>query len=155
MAYNPYNNPYLYGYGAMPTYQQPTYATQPQQVQQQQRPQQQQINEVRFVTENERKGYIVMPNSTSLLIDKENGIAELKSANMMGESVSQVFRFSPLEDKTQEPALDSVVYVKQEDIKGFVKEDAFNTALNALRNDFNGLAEQIDKLDKKIKLSEI
>ena len=152
MAYNPYNNPYLYGYGAVPSYQ-PTYQPQQQQVQQQVKPQQQ-INEVRFVTEDERKGYTVYPNTTSLLIDKKNGIAELKSANLMGESVSQVFKFSPLEDNKQ-PELDPVVYVKQDDIKGFVKEDAFNTALNGIRNDLKALTEQVDKLDKKIKLSEI
>ena len=93
-----------YGYQpnfANPNYMQRAYAPQPQQVvQPQTQPQPQMpyeipIQDVRFVTSEEAKAYIVMPNSKALLIDK-SGTAYLKVADNMGQSQTQYFRFEPI-----------------------------------------------------------
>lgn len=111
---NPYQNFGYQGYG-MPNYSQRNYAPQPQQMaqpqpQMQMQPQMQYeipIQDVRFVTSEEAKAYIVMPNSKALLIDK-SGTAYLKTADNMGQSTTQFFRFEPINAdgtpiKPQEP----------------------------------------------------
>jgi hypothetical protein len=40
------------------------------------------IQDIRFVTSEEAKAFIVMPNSKALLIDKNSGVAHLKTATI-------------------------------------------------------------------------
>ena len=100
---NPYQSyPYQNNYGGLPNYAQRGYNSQPQvmaQPQMQPQPQMQYelpIQDVRFVTSEEAKAYIVMPNSKALLIDKNSGVAHLKVADNMGQSQTQYFRFEPI-----------------------------------------------------------
>lgn len=102
---NPYQSyPYGNSYGMQGNYMQRAYNAQPQQMPQAQpqvHPQMQMlyeipIQDVRFVTSEEAKAYIVMPNSKALLIDKNGGIAHLKTADNMGQSQTQYFRFEPV-----------------------------------------------------------
>lgn len=51
------------------------------------------IQDVRFVTGEEARAYIVMPNSKALLIDKQSGIAHLKTADNLGQSQTAFFKF--------------------------------------------------------------
>ena len=110
-----YSNPY-----GMPNYNQRPYSPQPQQIPQNapQRPLQNApqmpyeipIQDVRFVTSEEARAYIVMPNSKALLIDKNGGVAHLKVADNMGQSTTQYFKFEPINAdgspiKPQEPTL--------------------------------------------------
>jgi hypothetical protein len=112
---------------------------QPQMQQQVQQPMQYEtpIQDIRFVTSEEAKAFIVMPNSKALLIDKNGGVAHLKTADNMGQSVTQYFKFeqvnadgTPL--KPQEPA-------QQVDYSQFVTLSQYNdllTQFNELRNMF-------------------
>ena len=108
-----YSNPY-----GMPNYNQRPYSPQPQQIPQNapqmplqnapQMPYEIPIQDVRFVTSEEARAYIVMPNSKALLIDKNGGVAHLKVADNMGQSTTQYFRFEPINAdgspiKPQEP----------------------------------------------------
>ena len=68
---------------------QPQPQIQPQQPMQYETP----IQDIRFVTSEEAKAFIVMPNSKALLIDKSGGVAHLKTADNMGQSVTQYFKF--------------------------------------------------------------
>lgn len=119
---NPYSS-YPYGGYGMPNYGQRNYmqAQQPMaqpQMQQAQQPNMQYetpIQDIRFVTSEEAKAFIVMPNSKALLIDKNGGVAHLKTADNMGQSVTQYFKFeqvnadgTPL--KPQEPVTPQVDY---------------------------------------------
>lgn len=98
---NPYSQYPYTGYG-YPNYgnrqfmQQQQPMAQPQ-MQAQQQPMQPQyetpIQDIRFVTSEEAKAFIVMPNSKALLIDKNGGVAHLKTADNMGQSVTQYFKF--------------------------------------------------------------
>lgn len=64
---------YPQGYsGAYPPYM----AAQPGQI-----PQEPPISDVRFLTSDEMKAFIVMPNMKVLLIDKDHGVACVKSAD--------------------------------------------------------------------------
>lgn len=121
-----YNNPYSsypYANYGMPNYAQRPYVPQAQQAMQntQQIPMQPQpqiqyetpIQELRFVTSEEAKAFIVMPNSKALLIDKNNGVAHLKVADNMGQSQTQYFRFeainedgTPIKPKVDTPQID-------------------------------------------------
>ena len=144
---NPYFN-YPYGNYGMPTYAQRQFA--PQQVMQQQQQQQQvqpqmqfetPIQDIRFVTSEEAKAFIVMPNSKALLIDKNGGVAHLKTADAMGQSVTQYFKFeqvnadgTPLKEKEPTPPFDFEQFAKKEELNGFVTIEQYNVLLEKLNS---------------------
>lgn len=91
------------------------------------------IQDIRFVTSEEAKAFIVMPNSKALLIDKNGGVAHLKTADNMGQSVTQYFKFeqvnadgSPIKPQEQP---------KEIDFSQFVTISQYNELLEQ----FNGL----------------
>ena len=139
-GYNPYQQYQYTGYCYPPYGRQNFIQPQQQMVQPQQQVQPQYetpIQDIRFVTSEEAKAFIVMPNSKALLIDKNGGVAHLKTADNMGQSVTQYFKFeqvnadgTPL--KPQEPT-------PQVDYSQFVTLSQYNdllTQFNELRNMF-------------------
>lgn len=137
-----FGNPYNRGFG-MPNYMQPPYNQQPQQMVQQQMQQPMQyevpIQDIRFVTSEEAKAFIVVPNSKALLIDKNNGIAHLKTADNMGQSVTEYFKFeavnadgSPIKPKQEAQQVDYSDFIKKQDLAGFVTIEQYNTLLDRL-----------------------
>lgn len=142
--YNPYMGGYYPQYNTYQQYQQPT-------SQQIQRPQQVQpqyetpIQDIRFVTSEEAKAYIVMPNSKALLIDKQNNTAFLKTADNMGQSSNKIYKFNEV-NEDGEPVLtqkqqeiDTKSFIKREELKDYITFD-----------DLNRLNEEIDKLNMKV-----
>ena len=163
MAYNNnYTNPYFNGgqpqyispYGNNNAYmqmQQPV--AQQTQVQPQPyiQPQQQMVYEmpiqaVKFVTEDEAKAYIVMPNQRVLLIDRVNSVAYDKSADSLGQSKSKMYYFTDTEktiETTPIPSINLDEYAKKCDLDIFVKADD----LSALDSK---ISAQIDDLKKSV-----
>ena len=142
MSY-PYNNVYgAYTNNMLrPTYYGPqTYAPQQfiqQPMQQPVAPAELPITAVRFLTADQIKGYIVLPNSKEMLIDKESGLAYIRSANQMGESETKTYKFEELSEKP-EPEV-KVEYVKAESFDEYVKK----------------LEAKISDLEKKVKIKDI
>lgn len=150
---NPYGQqsyvqyPYM-GYGYPTTYSQRAYMQPQQPMQQMQQPQQQAtfqyetpIQDIRFVTSEEAKAFIVMPNSKALLIDRNGGVAHLKTADNMGQSVTQYFKFEPINAdgtpiKPQEPApqVDLSLFAKKEDLNGFATVEQYNLLLSKIES---------------------
>ena len=145
-GYNPYNQyPYSgYGYQNFNNRQ----FMQPQQ-QQMAQPQAQTmlfempIQDVRFVTSEEAKAFIVMPNRNALLIDKLNGMAHFKFADALGQSATQCFKFeqvnmdgTPIRPKEQP---------KQVDFSQFVTIAQYNELLEQ----FNGLKDLVSNAKPK------
>ena len=154
-GYNPYSyqNPF-----SMPNYAQRAYAPQQQpapmpQVQPQQMPAQTAfpqtmdipVQDIRFVTSEEAKAFIVMPNTRVLLIDRQGGVAHLKTADNMGQSATQMFRFEPITQdgaaQPPQPQIDLGAYVRREEILqfGFVTMEQYNA-----------LAEELEALKKSL-----
>lgn len=113
------------------------------------------IQNIRFLTEDEIKAYIVMPGTKELLIDRVNGVAYIKSANTMGESFSRAFKFDELPNgqaPQKKPEIDTSMFVRvdsladiiHEELKGFVTIDAIK--------DINS---KIDKLQKQVRINDI
>lgn len=123
------------------------------------------IRELRFVTSEEAKAYIVMPNSNALLLDTVNGMAYLKTADYLGQSVTEYFKFnkvnadgSPIQTNEQsttqvheevksEP-LDTKDFLKKDDIKGFITVDEFKSLSEQVKNLQNKLNAKQAKSDK-------
>ena len=144
-----FNNPYAnYSYSnpyGMPNYTQRAYSPQPQQMPQNasqmplqnppQMPYEIPIQDVRFVTSEEARAYIVMPNSKALLIDKNGGVAHLKVADNMGQSTTQYYRFEPINAdgspiKPQEP----VPEVNFDELdKRFATVEQYNSLLDQVK----------------------
>jgi hypothetical protein len=103
------------------------------------------VQDIRFVTSEEAKAFIVMPNTRVLLIDRHGGIAHLKTADNMGQSATQMFRFEPITQdgvaQTSQPQIDLGAYVRREEIKqfGFVTMEQYNA-----------LAEELEALKKSL-----
>ena len=164
MNYYPYYSPYgaqnraQYG---VPSYGGYNYTPQPQQMPStpQNQPQAQQqydmpIQDIRFVTAEEAKAFIVMPNSRVLLIDR-GGMAYLKTADNMGQSQTQCFRFqavnadgSPIQPQEETPKVDFAQFVKKDDLQnlGFVTMEQFNELshkIDAIQNQKMGVKPNV------------
>ena len=156
-AYSQY--PYT-GYG-YPNYGQRNFMQPQQQMAQPQMQQAQQptmqyetpIQDIRFVTSEEAKAFIVMPNSKALLIDKNGGVAHLKTADNMGQSVTQYFKFeqvnadgTPIKAQEPTPQVDFGQFAKKEELNGFVTIEQYKQ----LAEQYNSLVEQFKTMQKII-----
>jgi hypothetical protein len=158
-SYNPYQN-----YGM---YQQPSYQsqqmTQPQMVQNQQYMQPTNtspINDIKFVTADEAKAYIVMPNTKVMLMDRDKSVFYIKSADSLGKSTLEGYKYTPLDNTPSEsvsPVLDPKDFVKTQDLDNYLTKDDLanfltrNDAQNFItRDDFKSIDAKLDKLQKQI-----
>lgn len=160
-AYQSY--PYQNNYGGMSGYAQRGYNSQPQpmtQPQPQVQPQIQMpmaqpmppmdmpIQDIKYVNKAQAEAYIVFPNSKVMLIDKESGIVYIKTADGMGQSKTDYFRFEPINAdgspiKPQEPTpqVDFDQFIKKEDLEklGFVTVSQYNE-----------LAQRLEQIQKRL-----
>ena len=109
------------------------------------------IQDIRFVTSKEAEAFIVMPNSRVLLIDKTGGMAYMKTADGMGQSVTNCYKFervnadgTPMQPKEEKPKFDFEQFAKKEeqqiDFSQFVTIAQYNDLIeqvNGLKNMFN------------------
>ena len=157
---NPYSQYPYTGYG-YPTYGRQNFMQPQQQMAQPQMQQQVQqqmqyetpIQDIRFVTSEEAKAFIVMPNTRALLIDKNGGVAHLKTADNMGQSVTQYFKFeqvnadgSPIKPQEPTPQVDFGQFAKKEELNGFVTIEQYQQ----LAEQYNSLVEQFKTMQKII-----
>lgn len=154
--YNSYLSPNMYGNGRFYN----NYNPQPQQnfnmQMQMNRQSDLPVQNIRFVNADEMKGYIVFPNTTEMLIDRDNKIVQLKSADQIGYSTVKTFRFEEIGEPSQKVStsnenlsqIDLKDYVKKEDLTDFIKVDA----LTQFSRD---LDEKFARLEKKISLNNI
>ena len=145
MQYN-FGNPYGYApqygqqYGAVPRYQQPQYGMPNMMPQQPMQSADFPIQELRFVNEAEASAYIVAPNTSALLIDKQSGVAHVKSADATGKSFAKHFRFvevnedgTPKKDEIAQ-TIDMSDFLKKSDIEamGFVTAEQHKQMLSKI-----------------------
>ena len=156
----------MYGYqsyGYQPNYQQPNYmqrqyAPQPSQMPQNQQqvfapiqtppPTETPIQDIKFVNRAQAEAYIVFPNTKVMLIDKESGIVYMKTADGLGQTHTDYFRFeavnadgSPIKAQEPTPQVNFDEFIKKKDLEklGFVNIEQFNT-----------LAQQMEQIQKRL-----
>lgn len=104
------------------------------------------IQAIKFMNEAEARAYIVMPNQKELLIDREKGVAYLKSADSMGQSSSRPFKFEEIKEPSVNPnAIDTSIFVTKDDTKDFVSKKDFDDLLKrfeALRSQLKPKVQQ-------------
>ena len=110
------------------------------------------FNNIRYVNPEDMEKYIVNLGQTDMIINMQDGIVKIVSADMVGNSFSRTFSFKEIDGKNQKeekaPEIDLTGYVKTEDLKDFIKVDALTQFSKQLDDRF-------DKLEKKIKINEI
>ena len=141
------------GYGYQPAYPNPNYMQRGYAPQPPQMPQNQQqvfthmttppatetpIQDIKVVNRAQAEAYIVFPNTKVMLIDTENRIAHIKTADGMGQTQTEYFRFEAVNAdgtpiKAQEPT-------PQVDFNEFVKIDEFK----ALQAKFDQLLKRLE-----------
>lgn len=141
--YNPYyGNQYMSQFGNQyPQFQQQKqYAVQPQQ--------EQTFQGIKFLTADEIKAYIVLPNTSEILVDKSNAIAHIKSADAMGQSSTRMFKFEEISElpqsKAEVPTIDTSSFITREEIKDFLR-----------REDLKTIDDKLTMLEKQIKIEKI
>ena len=111
------------------------------------------IQDIRFVTSEEAKAFIVMPNSKALLIDKNGGVAHLKTADNMGQSVTQYFKFeqvnadgSPIKPQEPTPKVDYGNFVTKDQLNGLPTAEQYKE----LVAQYASLLDQVNTMKKII-----
>jgi hypothetical protein len=161
----PYQSyPYQTNYGGMSSYAQRGYGSQPQPMAQPQQPQAQPpmqmpvaqpippmelpIQDIKYVNRAQAEAYIVFPNTKVMLIDKESGIVYVKTADGMGQTQTDYFRFdrvnadgSPIKPQEPTPQVDFDQFIKKEDLEklGF-----------ATVSQYNELAQRMEQIQKRL-----
>lgn len=149
-----------------------------QNMQMQQKPQQVQQNtqasspyqdipfrDVRFGTLEEIKAHMVFPMTSVLFIDRQKREAYVKSANSLGESALETFKFSNIEKNPSQVVstetdpkelktsanLDN--FLTKEDLKPFITQE--EAKFFVTKQDIDALYKKLEQLQKKIDISEI
>lgn len=114
------------------------------------------LREVKFVTSEEAKAYIVFPNTASLLIDKQQGLAYLKSADNMGQSFMEAFEFkkyeqgqeTALKDTKKEDTIDLSNYIKTADLDTLevVRKGDLDKIMETSRKEYEDLKKKVENL---------
>ena len=106
------------------------------------------IQDIKYVNKAQAEAYIVYPNTKVMLIDKESGMVYIKTADGMGQSKTDYFRFEPINAdgspiKAQEPTpqVDFNEFVKVEQLKDF----GFVTI-----EQYNSLAQRLEQIQKRL-----
>jgi hypothetical protein len=156
MQYGYQGYPYSSGYG-LPNYGQ-RYAPQPQAQPQQMTPPQIQpqpqipmempIQDIKYVNKAQAEAYIVFPNTKVMLIDKESGMVYIKTADGMGQSKTDYFRFEPINAdgspiKPQEP-------IPQVNFDEFVKKDQIKDMGFVTVAQYQELAQKLEQIQKQL-----
>lgn len=169
---SPYGNQYYPSY--MPNYnnysniqmqqrpmQQP--AQQPMQMQPQEMPVP--FNDIKFVTADEAKAYIVLPNTKVMLMDRDKSVFYIKSADSLGKSTIEGFKYSPIDEKSgetvssQQTPLKSITehdlknFATHDELKGFITRD--DTKFFVTKDDLKGIEIKLDQLQKQINIKNI
>lgn len=103
------------------------------------------IQDIRFLTADEIKAFIVPSGTTALLIDRTNKLAHLKTADTMGQSSSKVVKYEdyieekPKQEEPVQPIIDTSLFVEKKDFESSMDK----------------IAKQLDKLEKQIKINSI
>ncbi len=136
-------------------YNQPNYGgfQQPQMPMQRQQPQGgYPLRDVRFVTAEEARAFIVMPNSSALLIDMAGGTAYFKTADMYGQSVTKSYKFTEIDPSAlvskaieEKPTVNFDEFVKRQDISDYIQKFGFVT-----KEQFKALQLQLEDLKRTI-----
>lgn len=151
------------GYGYQPNYQQPNYmqsqyAPQPSQMPRNQQqvftpiqtppPMETPIQDIKFVNRAQAEAYIVFPNTKVMLIDKESGVAYVKTADGMGQTKTDYFRFeavnadgSPIKPQEPIPQVNFDEFIKKQDLENF----GFVTVAQ-----YNELAQKLEQIQKRL-----
>lgn len=106
------------------------------------------IQDIKFVNKAQAEAYIVFPNTKVMLIDKESGFVYVKTADGMGQTKTDYFRFegvnadgSPIKAQEPTPKVDFNQFIKKEDLEkfGFVTIEQYNS-----------LAQRLEQIQKRL-----
>jgi hypothetical protein len=115
---------------------------------QQMQPMEMPIQDIKYVNRAQAEAYIVFPNTKVMLIDKESGLVYVKTADGMGQTQTDYFRFdrvnadgSPIKPQDPTPQVNFDDFIKREDLAnlGFVTIDQYNA-----------LAEKLSQIQKRL-----
>lgn len=145
-GYNNYGNTYIPPVQqrpmAMPVAQQPM--VQPQQPVVAPCP----FQDVRFVNEKEADAFIVMAGQKVLLIDSANQKMWIKSADNMGTSTTETYRFERVENEpvgtNEQQKIDTTNFVVRKDLENVATKD-----------ELASIKETIKELEKQVRISQI
>lgn len=124
-----FNNPYLnnqYNGTYIPNYNYASQMQRPMQMQTTPQPQTTEdvpFNDIKFVTEDEAKGYILFPNTRVMLLDRDKSVFYIKTADSLGKSTLEGYKYTRIDDKSSDNVsheIDTKDFVKTQDMKDYL-----------------------------------
>lgn len=102
------------------------------------------ITDIKFVSADEAKAFLPLPNNRVVLVDITNSVATIKFTDMMGQTTSESFSYQklaeiPKTNESTEQKIDTSKFLTRDDLKGFIT-----------KTDLKGIDSKIDKLEKLI-----
>ena len=134
------------GYQRQPIIQNMPFQPQPQAQPQMQMPMEMPIQDIRYVNKAQAEAYILYPNTKVMLIDKDNSMVYLKTADNTGLCKTDYFKFepinadgSPVQPKEEKPKVDMGEYIKKSELAnlGYVTMEQLNDILSKLTSQQN------------------
>ena len=123
MFNNPYLNNYIPNYNYVSQIQRPVQQPVQPMAQQPQTTEDVPFNDIKFVTEDEAKGYILFPNTRVMLLDRDKSVFYIKTADSLGKSTLEGYKYTKLEDKSRDNVsreIDTKDFVKTQDMKDYL-----------------------------------
>lgn len=93
------------------------------------------LQEIRFLNADQIKGFIVYPNTSVMLIDRDNKLVYIESADNMGNLSKQVYSYNDFNEMSKEPKFE----IKKEDFDNLATKDDVKRIV----------VEMVDKLQTK------
>ena len=116
---------------------------------------------MRFVESGkDAEDYILLPNMRVMLIERKNSLFYIKSADSLGMTTNEAYKFSKLNNKSTEGVsneIDTKDFVKTQDLKGYITRDDLSNFITKddlkdfiTKDDLKTIDNKVDKLQKQI-----
>ena len=123
MFNNPYLNNYIPNYNYVSQIQRPVQQPVQPMAPQPQTTEDVPFNDIKFVTEDEAKGYILFPNTRVMLLDRDKSVFYIKTADSLGKSTLEGYKYTRIDNKSTESVsheIDTKDFVKTQDMKDYL-----------------------------------
>lgn len=114
------------------------------------------IQGVKFVNADEAKAFMVMPNTRVMLMDRNNSLFYIKSADSLGQSMLETYEFRKVDNSKTDTAntdaksnIDLEQFVKKDQLDDIVTTEKLNSELKTVKDE---LSTKIEELKKSINI---
>lgn len=110
------------------------------------------IQGVKFVTADEARAFMVLPNTRVMLMDRNNSIFYIKSADSLGQSMLEAYEFKKIDNTKPDTAtadtnqnINLEQFVKKDQLGNVVTTEKLNSELKTVKDELSSKIEEVKK----------